>query len=456
MVFSSSIFVFCFLPVLIFLYYLAKDKYSNIILLFFSLVFYAWGEPVYVLLMLLSIVVNYTLGFLIAKQWKYKKLFLWIAVAYNIGILFIFKYLNFSVGVINRFLGANIVISKIALPIGISFYTFQIMSYVIDLYRGKIELQKNLLHLALYVSLFPQLIAGPIVRYSDVQAQICGRYVDINTFYIGLKRFAIGFSKKILIADQLSPLVDSAFANYYPSIYGHWIGIIAYSLQIFFDFSGYSDMAIGLGKLFGFDFNENFDHPYISCSITEFWRRWHISLGSWFRDYLYIPLGGNRKGTYRTYINLLIVFLCTGFWHGASFNFIAWGLYYAVFLILEKAFADKTLNKLPSAVQHIYSVVVILFGWVLFRADNLTSAVQYIKHMFVASGADWANVLMDVNSKRLLIIAAGIFISIPHKKLAGRISRYQFVSDIFVIVVFLLALCYMVGSGFSPFLYFRF
>ena len=306
MVFSSSVFLFQFLPLLLFLYYFAKDRYRNLVLLVASLAFYAWGEPKNIFLMLLSVFVNYWIGILLDKFRRLDKLLLTIAVIYNLGILYIFKYLNFSVDTLNRVTGAALTIPKIALPIGISFFTFQIMSYVIDVYRKEVEVQKNILDLALYISLFPQLIAGPIVRYVDVKNQIAQRGTSWEKFHAGVIRFAIGFSKKVLIADQLSSLVDTVFAGKYPSLWGHWVGILAYTLQIYFDFSGYSDMAIGMGKMFGFDFLENFNYPYISRSIKEFWRRWHISLSTWFRDYLYIPLGGSRKGKARTYVNLLI------------------------------------------------------------------------------------------------------------------------------------------------------
>lgn len=336
MVFSSSVFLFAFLPIVLFVYFFAAEKYRNFVLLGASLLFYAWGEPKNIVVMLISIAVNYLFGFAVAREWKVKKIALVLSVIYNLGVLFVFKYLNFAVDTVNRVSGAQIEIAQIALPIGISFYTFQIMSYVIDVYRGNVKVQKNLIDLALYISLFPQLIAGPIVRYIDVERQIKRRLTTFEGAKIGVIRFAIGFSKKVLIADQLAVLADTCFAGANPSIWLNWIGIVAYSLQIFFDFSGYSDMAIGLGKIFGFDFLENFNYPYISQSIQEFWRRWHISLSSWFRDYLYIPLGGSRAGKVRTYINLMIVFFLTGLWHGASFNFIVWGLFYAVFLVLER------------------------------------------------------------------------------------------------------------------------
>ena len=338
MVFSSVLFLFGFLPIVLFVYFLSHPRYRNLVLLLASLFFYAWGEPKNVLLMLASIAVNYSLGLLIESKSKGRKLFLILSLVFNLGMLFYFKYLNFAADIWAGITGHSLGIKDIALPIGISFFTFQIMSYVIDVYRENVPAQKSIIDLALYISLFPQLIAGPIVRYVDVEAQIKHRECSWAKAYDGATRFMIGFAKKVLIADQLAVLVDLVFDRAgvgYHSIAGHWIGAVAYALQIYYDFSGYSDMAIGLGKLFGFDFLENFNYPYISRSIQEFWRRWHISLSTWFRDYLYIPLGGSRKGTVRTYINLIIVFLATGIWHGASFNFVVWGLYYAVFLVLE-------------------------------------------------------------------------------------------------------------------------
>ncbi len=459
MIFSSAIFLFQFLPLLLFLYYFAKDRYRNLVLLVASLAFYAWGEPKNIFLMLLSVFVNYWIGILLDKFRKQGKLLLTIAVAYNLGILYIFKYLNFSVDTLNRVTGAALTIPKIALPIGISFFTFQIMSYVIDVYRKEVEVQKNILDLALYISLFPQLIAGPIVRYVDVKNQIAQRGTSWEKFHAGVIRFAIGFSKKVLIADQLSSLVDTVFAGKYPSLWGHWVGILAYTLQIYFDFSGYSDMAIGMGKMFGFDFLENFNYPYISRSIKEFWRRWHISLSTWFRDYLYIPLGGSRKGKARTYVNLLIVFFLTGLWHGASFNFIVWGLFYAVFLIAERLGFEKVLKKMPVALQHIYSLFVIMIGWVFFRADTLGAAVDFIKGMFVPYGKDIAYLNVTLNPQYVFFLVMGILFSIPHTKAMKRVNASKIgraLYEVFVLLTFVLAIIYMVGSGYSPFLYFRF
>ncbi len=459
-VFSSPIFLFAFLPALLLVYFFARKELRNWILVAASLFFYAFGEPRTVFLMLLSILVNYAAGLLIEKYSQRKKMILTLAVLYNLAVLFVFKYLNFTVNTFNTIFGTNVAVAKIALPIGISFYTFQIMSYVIDVYRGKCEAQKSLLSLALYVSLFPQLIAGPIVRYVDIEKQIRERESTTSSLYEGFLRFGLGFAKKVLIADQLAPLVEKVFAGGYTSVPLHWIGAIAYALQIYYDFSGYSDMAIGLGKIFGFRFAENFDYPYISQSIREFWRRWHISLSTWFRDYLYIPLGGNRKGNGRTYLNLLIVFLATGLWHGASFNFLVWGLYHGLFLILERVGFGKILDRFPRWVRHLYTILIVVIGWVFFRADNLTAAVAYIGRMFVPGGNDLVQMNYVMDPQYWFCLCAGILFSIPvfrkllrpdHPKAAGR-TMYP----VCVILLFVLAVCFMVGSGYSPFLYFRF
>lgn len=459
MVFSSSIFLFVFLPALFFFYFLAADRHRNMVLLIASIIFYAWGEPKNILLMFLSIIINYILGLLIEKIWKHRRFFLIFAVIYNLGMLFIFKYLNFAVDTINQVAGTEIKIAQIVLPIGISFYTFQIMSYVIDVYFGRVKAQKNFVNLALYIALFPQLIAGPIVRYTDIEKQIGQRTTTWEKADVGVVRFMTGFSKKVLIADQLAPLVDTCFAGTYPSIYANWIGAVAYTLQIFFDFSGYSDMAIGLGKIFGFDFPENFNYPYISQSIQEFWRRWHITLSSWFRDYLYIPLGGSRAGKTRTYINYVIVFFMTGLWHGASFNFIVWGLFYVVFLIMERLGWNNVLKRLPRIVRHVYTIFIIIIGWVFFRADTLASAILYIKGMFRTAGRDAVNFAYIMNRQLWFFLIIGILFSIPHPKIERffeQSATAKFTREMLVTVVFIIAICYMVGSGYSPFLYFRF
>ena len=454
MVFSSSIFLFIFLPVTLGLYFFAAERYRNAVLLCASLFFYAWGEPKHIALMLLSILVNYVFGLLVAKERRHRRFWLVTAVVYNLGMLFFFKYLNFAVRVAERVSGYAFDVPSVTLPIGISFYTFQIMSYVIDVYRGDTKSQKNIAKLALYVSLFPQLIAGPIVRYADVAAQIDDRSTTCERARAGIVTFVLGFSKKVLLADQLATLVDTCFAGTYPSVLNNWIGIIAYTLQIYYDFSGYSDMAIGLGRIFGFDFLENFDHPYISQSIQEFWRRWHMSLGSWFRDYVYIPLGGSKRGTGRTCLNYLIVFVLTGLWHGASYNFIAWGLFYAVFIIVERLGWGRVLQRLPRAIRHIYTMGIVVIGWVFFRAEGLRAAIAYLKGMFTCTGQDVAYFNFVMNRQYWFFIIVGIICAVPHKRLKD--AGESLTTDLGAMLVFACAICYMIGSGYSPFLYFRF
>ncbi len=460
MVFSSTIFLFIFLPVCLFFYFIVDKKFKNLVLLIFSLIFYAWGEPKSVILMLFSILFNYFFGILVEKDNKYiKKSSLILACVYNLGVLFVFKYLNFSIDTFNELFNQNIEIAKIALPIGISFYTFQNLSYVIDVYRGNVKAQRKFLDLALYVSLFPQLIAGPIVRYINIQKQIINRVSSIKRVREGLVRFQVGFIKKVLIADVLSGLVDIAFRGEYPSIYTNWIGAIAYALQIYFDFSGYSDMAIGIGRILGFKFLENFNYPYISRSIQEFWRRWHISLSSWFKDYVYIPLGGSREGNFKTYRNIFIVFLLCGTWHGASFNFIFWGVYYALFLMFERAIGKSLLEKLPLIFRHFYAILVVLVGWVFFRADTMIDAVKYLKGMVTFQGKDLANFNFIMNGEYYLFLIVGILCSMPHTKIKNFFKKTIFricISDFLTLLIFLVAISYMVGKGHSPFLYFRF
>ena len=459
MVFSSSVFLFVFFPVVLGVYLIAKEKSQNIVLLIASLLFYAWGEPKNIFLMLLTIVINYGLGFVVSSNSIFRKVGLITALIVDLGFLFVFKYLNFTVDTVNYIAGWDVSVKYIALPIGISFYTFQIMSYIVDVYNGKVECQKNVIKLALYVSLFPQLIAGPIVRYSDIKDQIDHRTHTRQRISEGFYRFAIGFSKKILIADTLSKLVDICYAGTYPSILLNWTGAVAYTLQIYYDFSGYSDMAIGLGKIFGFEFRENFNYPYISRSIQEFWRRWHMSLSGWFRDYLYIPLGGSRCGSMRTYINLFIVFFFTGLWHGASFNFIVWGLFYAVFLTIERLGFKNVIEKLPVFFSHVYALFVIVIGWVFFRAETLTDAVLYINNMFTLSGRDFVYFEYVMNKEYWFSLIVGIVLCVPIGEIIDNTQKRRIpviVKDILIVGVFFIAVCYMIGKGYSPFLYFRF
>lgn len=471
MVFSSMTFIWIFLPILLFVYYISKEKYRNIILLFFSLIFYSWGEPKYIVLMLISILVNYIFGRILDKcnKKKNKKIVLIVSIVFNLGLLVYFKYFNFIATNIDNIIGQNVIPNKnIVLPIGISFYTFQIMSYIIDLYRGDIKVQKNSLNLALYISFFPQLIAGPIVKYKDIDEQLQKRTVTIEKFSNGIKRFVYGLAKKVIFANTLAYIADTIFNSNIELLNMPiaWLGAICYTLQIYFDFSGYSDMAIGLGKMFGFEFMENFNLPYISESITEFWRRWHISLSTWFKEYLYIPLGGNRKGKIRTYINLLIVFLATGIWHGASWNFVVWGLFNGFFLVIERIKLKELLDKNKlKFVNHIYALLVIIFGWVLFRADTLRSALQYMKIMIIPSKqlANFDTSLI-INNRNIIMIIVVILFSGILQTIFNKLKNKEKIKEVYhryfeVIVISLLmfiSIMMLASNTYNPFIYFRF
>ena len=477
MVFSSALFLFLFLPITLLGYYIMPGKGRNLWLLLASLIFYSWGEPKYVLLMLLSIGVNFAFGLGIEHYQQMesrqgvRKVILLGSLVYNVGILFYFKYLGFTVHTIERILpvGTKTVdsfVDAITMPIGISFFTFQIMSYVIDVYRKDVPAQKSILKLALYISMFPQLVAGPIVRYSLVAKQMEQRIISWDKLYVGVWRFMKGFTKKVLFSNTLAQIADMAFDQKLYSQSGAmaWFGIMAYTMQIYYDFSGYSDMAIGLGKLFGFDFNENFDHPYCAKSIQEFWRRWHISLSTWFRDYLYIPLGGSRCATWKIYRNTMIVFLVTGLWHGADFTFIIWGLYYGIFLILERGGMAKVLQKLPPFLQHLYAILLIMIGWVFFRADSLSAAISYLGGMLQLGNWNMELFLYKANREQQLFLLIGAIGCIPVKdilvklvkKEPKQLARIEIVELIAGFIGFLLSIIYMTGSGFNPFIYFRF
>lgn len=463
MVFSSIFFIFYFLPAILAVYFLAPKRHRNLVLFLGSLIFYAWGEPVYVALMLFSTAFNYFAGRKIGRteQQAQKKRVLTISVVVNLAILVFFKYTNFFLGLINAALPWDIPYLNLALPIGISFYTFQTMSYVIDVYRGKVAAQKNFINFGTYVTLFPQLIAGPIVRYSTIEKQLTSRRETIEGFSSGLMCFAAGLAKKVLIANNIGLLWDSVHATALPelSALSAWLGIIAFAFQIYFDFSGYSDMAIGLGRMFGFEFEQNFNYPYISKSITDFWRRWHISLSTWFKEYVYIPLGGNRAGRGRAHLNILIVWVLTGFWHGASFNFLAWGLYYALLLMLEKDVLARLLNKLPKAVGTVYTLFFVLIGWVLFASDSLTESIGYLKVMFGLSGAGAVSPMFfyDVLSNMVLLVIAAAA-SLPFGAKIGRrfVQKSPAAAVIPVAVALILCTAYLVDAGYNPFLYFRF
>lgn len=395
MVFSSTVFLFIFLPITLVGYYLIQPSFRNVFLLIMSLLFYAAGEPKFVFVMMASILANYIAGRVIGSFLDallfIRRILLAIAVVLNLGLLFYWKYYDFAVSNINILLRLSLPLRHIVLPIGISFFTFQGMSYVLDVYLGKAQVQKNLLHVALYIALFPQLIAGPIVRYTDISAQIMNRKETLLDFAQGIQRFSVGLAKKVVLSNSFALLADQAFGTD-PVQLGMglaWLGALAYTMQIYFDFSGYSDMAIGLGRMFGFHFLENFNYPYIAGSVSNFWRRWHISLSSWFRDYVYIPLGGNRKGN--VYLHLLTVFFLTGLWHGASWNFVVWGMWHGAFLIVERIFRNKKVPKIPYVVKLCYTMLEVVIGWVFFRAENLTVAAKYIKCMFGFSNFGQSN-----------------------------------------------------------------
>ncbi len=467
MVFSSMTFIWCFLPILLIIYFLIKDKYKNYVLLVFSLVFYAWGEPKYIILMLFSILINYIYGIKLDKTNDKKKrlIILILSISTNILLLGYFKYFNFFINNLNAILHFSIPNKDIVLPIGISFYTFQIMSYIIDLYRKKIAVQKNILNLALYISFFPQLIAGPIVKYKDIEKQINNRKTTINSFADGTRRFIFGLSKKVLLANTMAVIADMIFDSDINNINTllSWIGSVSYTLQIYYDFSGYSDMAIGLGKMFGFTFMENFDYPYISRSITEFWRRWHISLSTWFKEYIYIPLGGNRKSKIRTYINLWIVFLVTGIWHGAAWNFIAWGLFHGFFIFIERLGFKKFLDK-HTIFSHIYSIIIINFGWVLFRVDGLKKGLLFIKKMIIPSNINSnirlykiitsRNIIIFIIAILLCCILQKIYSMIKDKKIIRIIKPYAEISIIMLLWFFCISS--LASNTYNPFIYFRF
>ncbi len=454
MVFSSIVFLLFFLAPLLAVYFVVPKRAKNFVLFIASLIFYAWGEPKYVLIMIFSAVFNYACGLLIDKV-RHKRLALIFNIAVNIGVLVFFKYTSF---VLSWFGGPEF---NIALPIGISFYTFQALSYTIDVYRGDTEVQKNFLHFGLYLSLFPQLIAGPIVRYDDVAAQLKERTVTGKSFMQGFSRFCAGLCKKVIIANSIGKLWTMISLYDFSGLPASlaWLGIFSFSMQIYFDFSGYSDMAIGLGKMFGFRFLENFDYPYVSKSATEFWRRWHISLGTWFREYVYIPLGGNRKGRTRTNINLLIVWMLTGLWHGAAWNFVMWGVYYGVLLIIEKKFLLRLLEK-NRVIGFIYSTLAVTFGWVLFAVDGLGRIFEYFKAMFDFSniGAGNADFLYNLSSYGILFMIAIITALGFSKRLYTRLipAKLYRIKYIFAITGLILCTAYLVDDTFNPFLYFRF
>lgn len=472
MLFSSLIFLFVFLPMVLFVYYISPKKLKNLVLLIFSLFFYGYGEPKSLLIMLLSITMNYVFGLLVDRYRSNKsKAYAVLALTAigNLAVIGYYKYTDFFIENFNTIFGLSVPLLNVIMPIGISFFTFQGMSYVIDVYREHGKAQKNPLNVALYISLFPQLIAGPIVRYETVAEQIDERHVDIDKFTSGIEKFILGLSKKVLIANSMGLIADEIFAIEAPhlSVLLAWMGVLAYTCQIYFDFSGYSDMAIGLGRMFGFEFLENFNYPYIAKSITDFWRRWHISLSTWFRDYVYIPLGGNRVSQGKLIRNILLVWLLTGFWHGAAWNFIAWGLYFGLLLMLEKFVIGNHLKKLWSPLQHIYALFFIGLGWLLFRAETLSYALDYFIVMFGLSGQPIlsSQVLYYLFEYKLELIIA-IVATMPiypllQKKLINmknktlRITIY-YLKNFLLIALLGICIMYLINSTFNPFIYFRF
>lgn len=466
MVFSSIVFLYIFLPIMLLLYFIVPSKFKNAIMILASLVFFAWGEIRYIFIMLVLAVMDFVCGKQITKYQNNKKkkvIFLIINVVVNLGILFFFKYADFIITNINNLTGLSIPLLNIPLPIGVSFNTFQSLSYIIDVYRGTVKCEKSFYNYLTYTTLFPQIIAGPIVRYETVDEELETKNISMDNFSAGMKRFIIGLGKKVLIANSVGALWNTIETGNYSelSMLFAWIGIIAFALQIYFDFSGYSDMAIGLAQIFGMKFDENFNYPYISKSITEFWRRWHITLSSWFRDYIYIPLGGNRRGLAIQIRNILIVWFLTGAWHGASWNFILWGVYFGVILILEKLFLLKVLEKLPNIIRHIYAIVIILVSWAIFAFEDLAKVGEYIKAMFINSNL-WDNEALYYLQNYWVLILIGAICSIPlWKKLKEKIDSknskgLEFITSLGYVAILILSTASLVTNSFNPFLYFRF
>lgn len=469
MLFSSMTFVYFFLPIVLLLYLVTKKELHNPILLAASILFYAWGEPRYLAIMLLTIIINYFGALAIEKHGKYKKPILILTIIANLSFLVYFKYFNFLIDNLNGLFHLNIRALDVIMPIGISFYTFQALSYVIDVYRKEVKAQGDIYKLTLYICLFPQLIAGPIVKYHDIQEQIDSREVNFDKVSLGVKRFIIGLSKKMLIANTLGAVADKIFCQS-PDSFSHsiaWLGSICYSFQLYFDFSGYSDMALGLGLIFGFKFMENFNYPYISKSITEFWRRWHISLSTWFKQYVYISLGGNREGLFKTLRNLGIVFLLTGIWHGASWSFVVWGIWHGVFIILEKIFNIKEFDKKEhplyiNILRHIYCILVFLIGWVMFRSDDLGYAIKYLANMFGFLTPIKEKFIYSleyyIDPVSVVVLFAAILCSMPlfNKMLEVENKVQKAFINIWLIVLFFLSTITIAANTYNPFIYFRF
>ncbi len=466
MLFSSIPFLYYFFPIVVLLYLIAPKVLKNSVLLLASLVFYAWGEPRYVVLMVVTILLGYVLGLLIEKYQgqKLSKVFLVLSLVTSLGFLAYFKYVDFFIDNFNAVTGLGIPFLNVALPVGISFYTFQMLSYTVDVYRGEVKAQRNIISLATYIALFPQLIAGPIVRYSDIALQLNNRTHSVDKIAEGARRFVIGLGKKVLIADVLAEFGAAFAASNDKSVLFFWLYGIAYALQIYFDFSGYSDMAIGLGKIFGFDFLENFNYPFISGSITEFWRRWHMSLGSWFRDYVYIPMGGNRCSKLRNFFNIFVVWMLTGFWHGAAWNFILWGVFFAILLLIEKTWLLKHLKKMK-VINHVYVLALVLFSFVLFASVDLSQLFINVGGMFGAGGVPLVSTetIYYLRSYGVVFILAVIGATPVVKMLATKIKSTKVggkilnvLEPVALVALLIIMTAYMVDGSFSPFLYFRF
>ncbi len=481
MLFSSALFLFLYLPAFLIVYYLLPARWHNAFLFAGSLLFYAWGEGPIVAVLLLSAFVNFMAGRLIERGQR--RAGLWLSLVGSLSLLFYFKYSNFAVDSLRNLadllglsVGSSMAIAQISLPIGISFYTFQGISYTLDIYWGRIRANRSFLDFGTYVAMFPHQIAGPIVRYADIAPELAHRHVTLQKFGLGAERFICGLAKKVLLANTFASLADTVFnapPDSYPATIA-WLGIIAYTLQIYFDFSGYSDMAIGLGKMVGFDFKENFNYPYIARSVQDFWRRWHISLSSWFRDYVYIPLGGNRGSQARTYRNLLLVFFVTGLWHGASWNFIVWGLYHGLFLLIERATGPTTgvgrwLNRIPAVAGHVYTLLVVLVGWVFFRAADLGQAIAYLQKMVGLAPTQAApayTLAFFLNTETVATLAVGMLLATPvyHRfqavwqsaqmRLNSRLLELIYTLGLFGL--FIMAVAYLAADTYNPFIYFRF
>lgn len=458
MVFSSILFIFRFLPVAMVIYFLTPNKFKNLTLLLVSLIFYSWGEPKYFGIMIASIVVDYVVSRAIEKNINNKKIcimLLAISIVFNLGMLFFFKYFNFFIENLNNILGLSLKYVNITLPLGISFYTFQTMSYTIDVFLGKVKAEKNIINFGAFVCLFPQLIAGPIVKYTDINLELKNRKIDIKQIQEGIELFILGLGSKVLIANNIGAFWSEIEGNGFEGVgtVMAWIAVLAFALQIYFDFSGYSLMAIGLGKILGFNFPRNFNYPYISKSITEFWRRWHITLGTWFKEYVYIPLGGNRVGRVRLYINLFIVWFLTGFWHGASYNFILWGLYFFILISIEKAILLKFLEK-HKIISHIYSIFFILIGWAIFAVVDLGQLKILLKEMFSISKN--SQFIYYLRNYGITFIIAVVFSTPIVKNIYNKVIKSDILNTLILMTIFLLCIAYLVDATYNPFLYFRF